>query len=150
MTQAAPDPVALRDLVSQVRYKPGWKFRLADMDRSQGSAGLTLTITVNVPDSYRPGEKIQVAHYMIVPAASYDRRSWRWWLFQQILLVEQHEAAEFFRFPAAGDEGAEMRPFAPNHSPGRDPYQVLELGTIEDAETDFRGDRHHGTQPARM
>ena len=33
---------------------------------------------------YHPDKTIVVRHYMIVPPASFDERSWRWWLFQQI------------------------------------------------------------------
>jgi hypothetical protein len=98
MRQVAPDPAALRQLVGELAYKPGWRFTLDDIDRGQGSKGLTLCILIDCPDSYQPQHTIRVAHYMIVPAASYNRRSWQRWLFQQILLVEQHEAAEFFRF----------------------------------------------------
>lgn len=148
MTQTAPDPAELRDLVTRVRYRNGWKFALGDVDRGQGSAGLTLAITVTGPDSYHPQRTRSVVHYMIVPAAAYDRRAWRWWLFEQCQAVDQHEAGEFFRF--TGDDGTEARPFPPNHSDGRNPYQILELGTIEDAETDSGGTRHPGTQGGRM
>lgn len=148
MTQTAPYPVELHDLVERLRYRPGWTFQLKHMDRGQGSEGLTLVVTATVPDSYHP-QDIQVCHYMIVPAASYDRRAWRWWLFQQCRLVDSHEAAELFRIAEDGDDADDerlVRPFAPNHAPGRDPYQLLELGAVEDAETDFRGIRHDGTQ----
>lgn len=139
MTQVAPYPAELADLVGRITYKPGWTFQLADRDRGQGSAGLTLEITVHGPDSYDPGKRRSVSHPMIVPAAAYDARAWRWWVFKQILDVEAHEAAEFFQVDS-------KRPYPPNHGEGRDPYQILELGTVEDAETDFRGIRHEGTQ----
>lgn len=76
---------------------------------------------------------------MPVPPAAYDRRSWQRWLFDQVLLVEQHEACEFFQVDG-------RRPYAPNHGPGRNPYTIHELGTAADAETDFRGRRDTGTQ----
>jgi hypothetical protein len=91
-------------------------------------------INLTGPDSYHPERTIRVNHYLIVPAASYDERSWRRWLLDQVLLVESHEACEFFQIDG-------QRPFAPNHGPGRDPYTILELGTVEDAETSFRGVR---------
>lgn len=134
MTQTAPYPELLRDLVDHLTYKDGWSFSLQDIARGQGSQGLTLVILLTGPDSYHPERTISVQHLMIVPAASYDERAWRWWLLQQILLVEQHEACEFFQVDGE-------RPYAPNHGPGRDPYQVLELGTVADAETSFRGVR---------
>jgi hypothetical protein len=133
--QEAPDPIALRDLVARVRYRENYSFRLVDEhNRGQGSVGLTLIITVCAQNSRIPERTIYVDHYMIVPAAAYDARSWRRWLFEQILLVETHEAAEFF---CIGDD----RPYAPSHGPGNDPYMIREVGTLADHETDQRGAR---------
>jgi hypothetical protein len=140
MTQVGSYPAFLRGLVDQLTYKAGWHFSLQDINRGQGSQGLTLVILLTGPDSYHPGRVISVSHYMIVPAAAYDERAWQWWLFQQIMAVEQHEAAEFFQIDG-------QRPYPPNHGPGRDPYQILELGTVEDAETSFRGVRKGGSTP---
>jgi hypothetical protein len=149
MRQEAPYPTALRDLVAKVSYKKGWRFWLEDLDRGQGSQGLTLVINLETPDSYQPQNTIRVNHYMPVPPAAYDERSWRRWLFDQILLVERHEACEFFRFPAAPrydrDTGTwhaqpDERPHAPSHGPGNDPYLVREIGTDEDQRTSFRGE----------
>jgi hypothetical protein len=133
MRQEAPYPVALADLVDRLAYKAGWRFTLTDLDRGQGSQGLTLVIDVDTPDSYDPERTIRVAHYMVVPPAAFDERSWRRWLFDQILLVERHEACEFFTI--AGD-----KPYAPSHGPGNDPYLVREVGTDEDRRTSFRGE----------
>lgn len=142
MRQTAPEPHALHELAGQVRYRPGWRFRLGDTDRGQGSEGLTLIITTAGYDAYHPerGEGYRVNHYMPVPPAAYDARSWRRWLFEQILLVERHEAMEFFTL-ADGDNAT--RPFAPHHQPGHDPYTVYELGTWAEVDTDFRGGRGH-------
>jgi len=96
MVQEAPWPEILEELVDRLYYKPGWTFQLSNINRGQGSTGLTLVITTATPDSYHPEKNIRVTHYMLVPPASYDRRSWCWWLFGQVLLVEQHEAMEFF------------------------------------------------------
>jgi hypothetical protein len=134
MSQTAPDPELLRGLVERLTYKDGWSFSLQDLDRGQGSKGLTLVILLTGPNSYHPERTIAVNHFMIVPPAAFDERAWRWWLFEQILAVERHEAAEFYQIDG-------QRPFPPNHGPGRDPYQVMELGTLEDAETSFRGVR---------
>lgn len=134
MNQTAPDPVDLYELVDKVAYRPGWTFSLRDLDRGQGSEGLTLDIVTCGYNSYRPeqGQNYRVHHYMPVPPASYDRRSWQRWLFEQCLLVERHEAMEFFTVD--GDHV-----YAPNHGPGNDPYIVAELATDEDRRTSFRG-----------
>ena len=126
MSQIAPRPEALYSLIKRLTFKPGWTFHLRDMERGQGSEGLTLVITVAGPNSYEPQTQIHVNHYMIVPAAAYDERAWRRWLFDQCILVETHEAMEFFKID-------ESRPFAPNHGDGRDPYTVHERGTENDA-----------------
>jgi hypothetical protein len=128
MTQTAPHPVALYKLVDQIEYRGGWAFSLEDLDRGQGSEGLTLIIRVVGPDAYNPERRRGVLHYMPVPPAAYDERAWRRWLLEQVLLVERHETCEFFQIDGE-------RPYAPNHGPGRDPYTIHERGTDEDAAT---------------
>lgn len=133
MHQEAPYPQVLQDLLDNLEYRPGFSFSLEHLDRGQGSKGLTLTITVTTPDSYDHSTTIRVCHYMPVPPAAFDERSWRRWLFDQIGLVEQHERCEFFTI--TGD-----KPFAPSHGPGNDPYLIREIGTDVDRRTSFRGD----------
>jgi hypothetical protein len=134
MRQVAPDPEVLVELVSQLAYRPGWTFTLGDIDRGQGSEGLTLDITTLGYDSYHPdrGETYRVHHYMPVPPAAFDRRSWQRWLLEQCLLVERHEACEFFSIDG-------QRPYAPHHGPGNDPYIIFEHGSDQDVRTSFRG-----------
>ena len=134
MRQAAPDPELLFELVKRLEYKPNWAFRLEDADRGQGSEGLTFSIYISGPDTDDVERDIHVVHYMIVPAASFNEISWRRWLFDQILLVEQHEASEFFKI-----DGEKV--YAPNHGPGYDPYVVREFTTPEEREINFRGER---------
>jgi hypothetical protein len=131
-TQTGPYPADLYSMVMLLLYKPKWTFRLEHLDRGQGSVGLTLVITITTQDSYHPERLRSVAHYFIVPAAGYDMRSWRAWLFDQILLVEKHEAAEFFTL-------AGQKPYAPSHGPGSDPYLIRELGTEIDQRTSYLG-----------
>lgn len=135
LTQIAPYPLELAELVRGLKYKPGWKFFLEMQDRGQGSKGLTLKILTKGYDTYHPedGEEYRVWHYMIVPAASYNLQSWRRWLFTQILLVENHEAAEFFQIDGS-------RPYAPLHGPGNDPYLIAELATDEQRKTNYKGE----------
>jgi hypothetical protein len=135
LTQTAPFPTLLADLVNRCAYRPGWTVTLMrDHDRGQGSKGLTLDIVTLGYNSYHPerGQTYGVHHYFPVPPAAYDERSWRRWLFEQFLLVERHEAMEFFQIDGE-------RPYAPHHGPGNDPYIVFEHGSDEDARTSFRG-----------
>jgi hypothetical protein len=131
--QTAPYPDALAELVNALKYRDGFTFSLAEMDRGQGSEGLTLVINLTGPDSYHPEQTISVNHLFPVPPAAYDVRSWRRWLFDRIGDVELHERCEFFEL--AGE-----KPYAPSHGPGNDPYLVRELGTEVDRRTSFRGE----------
>lgn len=133
MRQTAPYPAVLQSLVECLEYRAGWTFSLEDIDRGQGSAGLTFTAVGTYPDTYNPKALIRVAHYFPVPPAAYNEQSWRRWIFERILEIERHEAAEFFKIDGT-------RPYAPHHGPGNDPYIVFEHGTELDARTDFRGD----------
>lgn len=133
MHQAAPFPQVLADLVKDLNYARDWRFSMTNMDRGQGSSGLTLIINIHEPDSYNPDRTISVNHYFPVPPAAYDMRSWRRWLFECIMLVHRHEAMENFKI---GDE----RPYAPSHGPGNDPYMVREIGTLVDQKTSFTGE----------
>lgn len=131
--QTAPWPRELDDLVDQLAYKAGWGFNLENVDRGQGSEGLTLVIHIVTPDAYHPNQTRGVLHYFPVPPAAYDMRSWRRWLLEQVLLVERHEACEFFQIGGG-------RPYSPSHGPGNDPYLIREIGTEQDVRTSFRGD----------
>lgn len=134
-TQTAPYPDDLAYLIKNLKYKEDWEFLLLyNYNRGQGSKGLTLSITPLTTDSYHPerGQNYRVNHLFIVPAASYDRRSWRRWLFERILDVEKHEAMEFFVIDGE-------RPLAPHHGPGNDPYFIFEHGTDIDVRTNYLG-----------
>lgn len=134
-TQTFPFPDGLARLVDQLEYRPGWTFDLRDLVRDPGSEGLTLTITTRGYDSYHPdrGENYRVNHYSPVPPATYKLEDWRRWLFDRLVDVETHEAAEFF--VVDGD-----RPYAPNHGPGRNPYTVVEYRDDLDRRTRFTGE----------
>lgn len=124
MTQSAPFPVELADLVDKATCKPGWSFVLADVDRDdQTCHGLTLIIYVQGPDTDNTLHEICVSHWFPVPAATYDRREWCRWLFDRCMDVERHETMEFFKISG-------NRAFAPHHSRGRNPY-VLHVPGVE-------------------
>jgi hypothetical protein len=151
MRQHAPDPVPLRELVAGLRYRDGFTFRLTgnDYDRGQGSEGLTLIINITGRNSYPPHNPVSVNHLFPVPPAAYDRRSWQRWLFDQIGLVELHERCEWFTLAGQPDEAGLLKPYAPCHGPGNDPYLVREVGTEEDVRTSFRGVLDDGTGKPR-
>jgi hypothetical protein len=118
LRQVAPYPVELAALVEQVSYRPGWSFRLEECGRHAGAHGLTLIVSVETVDSYHHDRPYTVTHYMWVPPESYNRAAWSRWLFDQIVLVERHEAMENF---AIGGK----RIFKPGHGGGHSPYYPL-------------------------
>lgn len=120
----------LRRLVDEVEYKPGWTFDLVEND---GSLSLRIMDTL-CRDAYNPERSMPLAHFHPVPTATYNEATWRRWIFEQCRRVENHEIGEWLRW---GD----LRPFAPLHGPGEDPYTVHE----------FREDRDRlTTQDGRM
>ena len=126
-TQRGPAHAAetLAQVVADTTYKDGWSVRLANINRPTehyaGSEGLTLMISAEVPNSIRPGETTHVEHWMAVPPTSWGRASWVRWVLDQLILVETHEAMEFYT--VAGE-----KPYFPSHGPGHDPY-AIELNT---------------------
>jgi len=124
--QRAPYPHALANVVAKIEYKKEFSFSLFNGDRGDGSFGLTLQIQCFTPDSYNPTRERGVNHWFIVPAATYDERAWMRWVFDRIVDVETHEACEFFKVQG-------VRPYAPNHGHGRNPYTIIERGTDADA-----------------
>lgn len=139
MTQTAPWPADLADLVSRCHYRPGWRVYLQDEIRDPAdthageSRGLTLTIITDTVNSYPPHRPLRVGHAFIVPAATYNRDAWRRWLFEQFARVELHECMEFFTIDGE-------KPYAPNHGPGHDPYTVTQVTTDAARRTSFRGE----------
>jgi hypothetical protein len=112
---------ALADVVKNVSYKDGWRFSLDYINRPTeqfaGSHGLTLRIYAEVPNSVKPGEMTYVEHWLAVPPTSWQRDTWVRWVLDQIILVETHEAMEFYTVDG-------VKPYFPAHGPGRDPYEI--------------------------
>lgn len=119
---AANTFIWLAEVVDKVQCKPGWAFRLAKEEDA-----LRLVITVSGRDSYHPDRPLTVSHLFPVPIATYNEKTWRRWIFEMCRRVENHELGEWFR---VGD----VRPFAPLHGPGEDPYTVHEFRPEGDAQ----------------
>lgn len=134
MTQEAPWPHTLAEMVDKLRHRQRYDARLEDdFDRGQGCKGLTLIVVITEPDAYHPEMMRSVQHFFPVPAAAYDQRSWRHWLFVQLNSISLHEDMEAFTIDGE-------KPYAPSHGPGNDPYMLREVGTDEDRRTSFRGE----------
>jgi hypothetical protein len=113
----------LTDLVARTRCKPGWSFRLLKEDDA-----LRLVITVTGPNTANADEDITIRHFFPVPSASYNEKTWRRWIFERCRGVENHELGEWFRVDGE-------RPFVPLHSPGNNPYEIVEYRPEIDART---------------
>jgi hypothetical protein len=157
MQQTAPYPDALASLVRRLRYRQdlGWEVQLADdlqrdkPGRHSGeSRGLTLVVTRCGRDTYHTDRILAVNHYFAVPPATYNEASWMRWLFDRLGDVDLHERMEDFALVSVphsiqdGHSTAQqlVRPYAPNHGPGWDPYLVTVESTAADRRTSFRGD----------
>lgn len=136
MTQTAPYPEVLAELVRTHRFRPGYVLKLEDSDRGQGCKGLTLYVRTAEVNTYDRDKPRPIWHLFPVPAAAYNRRSWLRWLFEQCALVTRHEDGEWFaEVDPDNPEVIITRPFAPLHGPGNDPYVVHELATDTERRT---------------
>ncbi len=124
----------LARLVAEAKCKPGWSFRLVDEDGAK-----RLFITIKGVNNYDHSEPLTINHVHPVPITTYNEKSWRRWIFEQCLRTMNHEIGESLRF---GVE--ELRPFAPMHGPGEDPYTVHEIRSEADALTTQSGSLRDG------
>lgn len=99
--------------VSRLGYKPGWAFKIG------GPLGRFLCVYARTPDSSDPSQERTTQHMFELPDGPLDERDMARWVFDRLLLCEQHEAGEFFRLDG-------FRPFLPNHQDEGDPYVMVE------------------------
>lgn len=142
----------LADLLDALRYTrdqhpSGRRFQLT---RDDGANYAVLFIYTWMPNTYHPDEMRYTQHEFVVPVATYNRATWRRWVFDRMCSLELHEAGEAFRevdpdacphcgahdepdgdhtcpCPRDGDCTEHVgpwlaRPYAPHHGNGEDPY----------------------------
>jgi hypothetical protein len=133
--------MSLHSLVTQLRYKPGWRFALfygnttaghpifieSALTFSSANVGSAVTVTdqpvtfaveAAVQDSGDPSKTLHVHHTFGVPMHVHrDDAYWRYWLLCRILDVERHEAMEYFRI-------GKDRPFFPQHGDPNTIYAI--------------------------
>jgi hypothetical protein len=122
----------LQRVVDEAECKPGWSFSLVDEDGAK-----RLVITIDGVDNYDHSRPFVVSHYHPVPITTYNEQSWRRWVFEQCLRTMNHEIGEALNFDG-------VRPFAPMHGPGEDPYTVHEIRPERDALTTQNGSLRKG------
>ncbi len=99
-------------LVARLSYKPGWKFKLG------GPGGRYLCVFATTPDSNDVTRQRTTQHMFEVPGLADDHAA-ALWIFDCLLLVELHEAGEFFTV-------AGHRPFYPHHQDEGSPYELVD------------------------
>jgi hypothetical protein len=107
-------------------YKPKWRF--ATRPRAGQPGPDALHQRRRHPEQPRPETTTSFLHLMPVFPAAFNERAWMRWILEQILLVERHEALEFFKIDGES-------PYFPAHGPGDDPYTVMEIRTRDEAHT---------------
>lgn len=115
----------LERIIDETACKPGWTFFLRNEDGHK-----TLIIQIAGVNNYDHSKKFTVNHCHPVPYTTFNEKSWRRWIFEQCLRTMNHELGESLRFGVD-----EVRPFAPMHGPGEDPYTVHEVRSELDALT---------------
>ena len=124
----------LESIVEQTKCKPGWTFFLHGPDDAK-----VLVIQIDGVNNYDHSKRFVVNHCHPVPVATYNEKTWRRWIFEQCRRTMNHELGESLRFGEA-----ELRPFAPMHGPGEDPYTVHEIRPESDALTTQDGSLREG------
>lgn len=99
--------------VSRLTYKPGWKFKIG------GPGNTFLCVFARTPDSNNTATERTTQHMFKLPDPPPDHPTLMRWVFDCLLLCEQHEAGEFFQ---VGD----IRPFYPHHADEGDPYDLVD------------------------
>lgn len=123
----------LERVVDEAKCKPGWFFSLVDGPNKSK----VLHITLEETNNYDHSQKFMVTHCHPVPCATFNEKSWRRWVFEQCLRTMNHEIGEALNFNG-------VRPFAPMHGPGEDPYTVHEWRTEQEALTTQNGSLREG------
>lgn len=79
--------------LARISYRPGWSFTAFD-DQWEGTK--IRIVAKGIPDSYNPGETIDLGIDSFLPPIC-DEWNLRRWLAWRIQRIEIHEMREFFR-----------------------------------------------------
>ncbi len=113
-------------IINNLTYKENWSFSIG----SYASWQKILKIQLNVRDSNPPIRKgmttqVLVDHQFPIPPYFMTHEEAERWILDCTILVEQHEACEFFRI-------GERAPFYPNHDIGGHPYRITRRVNAEE------------------
>lgn len=106
----------IKELLTRIEYKEGWTF-----DIYSSLSIYVFRIRVNTTDPHLSGRGktvgILIDHQFPIPPYPMTDDTILRWILDNIVLVEQHEACEFFKFDGVAS-------FMPDHSPTGDPYRI--------------------------
>lgn len=126
----------IHNLLGQMKYKTGWSFGLYAYQGSHRALQITIeTVDSQKEDRYKSAipayhtvwdfddryllktRSFTVIHRLAIPTYPMDQTEVEGWVFDQILLVERHEACEFFKIDGKA-------PYFPEHGANSDPYKI--------------------------
>lgn len=167
MSQSAPYPQILQDLVDHCAYRAGWTFKLEDIERDSASThegastgltfiGITGTVTyeegggwsygplglVRDPEGHYAYEGAMDAYHPEVARPVYfyfpvPPATYDERSWQRWMFDRLLEVERHEAMEHFSVRGD--RPYGPSHGPGNDPYLIREVGIDLDQKTSFRG-----------
>lgn len=167
--QWGPYPQILDDLVKQLRYRPGWTFKLQEIERDPASThgvsaggltfiGLTGTRIHQEGGGWSYNDQGDLVrdptggHYAYEGAMdAYHPDVARPVYFYFPVPAATYDERSWKRWLLDRLLDVELhetiehfqigdeRPYSPSHGPGNDPYMIREYGTDEDRRTSFQG-----------
>ena len=114
----------LKEVVETLKGPPNWCYHLEQNEYDV----LHLVIILNTVSNYDPEKPFAVGHWRPVPIATYNKKTWQRWIYEESIRVMHHELGEGLVFDG-------KRPFAPCHGPGWCPYHVHDNVTDEERRT---------------
>lgn len=111
------DHAQLAAVLAEVTYRPGWTLSLY----ADPFEGPVFRVCADVPDTYHPGQTVQVRINSRVPWQT-SRDGFLLWLLWRLDQVERHECREFFK--VCGRPWFDPHdPIEPEPSPTTDEYR---------------------------
>lgn len=101
----------LRWLLGRISYKPDWSFNI----KNYAGDSSVFEISIKTIDS-NGGAPLLINHHFPIPLKGFGYDLERW-VLDCILMVEQHEACEFFKL-----DGIQI--YLPEHGPDGHPYKI--------------------------
>lgn len=110
---AAGGAALVASLVGRLSYRDGWQFKMG------GPGGSVLCVYAHTVDSQARHQRRFTQHQFPAPDGLGDEHAAARWIFDRLLLVERHEAGEFFAVDG-------RFPFFPHHQDEGSPHELVD------------------------